>query len=64
MNPTKTQCTTVSKSRTAFLSHPHLFIYDVPFLCVTTLLKILGVTLENKFTIGQHLHSVSSSVAQ
>ena len=34
MNPSKTQCMIVSRSRTAFPSHPDLFIDDVPLpLC-------------------------------
>ena len=30
MNPTKTQCMTVSRSRTVFSLHPDFFIDDVP----------------------------------
>ena len=34
MNPTKTHCMTMSRSRTAFSPHPDLFIGDVPLsLC-------------------------------
>ena len=62
MNPTKTQCTTVSRSRTAFLPLPDLFIGDVPLtLCGS--FKILGVIFDNRFTFEQHLCLVSS-VAQ
>ena len=63
MNPTKNQCMTVSRSRTAFLPHPDLFIDDV-LLTLCDFFKILGVIFDNKFAFEQHHHSVSSSVAQ
>ena len=63
MNPTKTQCMIVSRSRSAFPPHPDLFIDDVP-LALCDSFKILGMILDSKFTFEQHLHSVSSSVAQ
>ena len=63
MNPTKAQCMSVSRSRTAFPPHPDLFIDDVP-LALCDSLKVPGVIFDNKFTFGQHLCSVSSSVAQ
>ena len=63
MNPTKTQCMTVSRSRTAFLSHPDLFIDDVP-LTMCDSFEILGVIFDSKVTFEQHLCSVSSSVVQ
>ena len=62
MNPTKTQCMTVSRSRTAFSPHPYLFIDDVP-LTLCDSFKILDVIFYNRFTFEQHFCSVSS-VAQ
>ena len=49
MNPTKTQCMIVSRSRTAFPPHLDLFISDVPLtLCAS--FKIIGVIFDDKFT--------------
>ena len=49
MNPTKTQCMSVSNSRTEFHPHPGLFIVDV-FLSVCDCFKIFVVILDNKLT--------------
>ena len=54
---------TVSRSRTAFPSHPDLFIDNVP-LTLCDSFKILGAIFDNKFTFEQHLRSISSSVAK
>ena len=41
MNPTKTQCMTVSRSRTAFPPHPDLFFDDVQLTVCDSFLRFL-----------------------
>ena len=49
MNPNKTQCTTVSRSRTAFLPHPDLFVDNVPLTLYRASNKKRSLRPENEF---------------
>ena len=63
LNANKTQSLIVSRSRTVYPNHSDLFINNV-VLTTCGSFKILGVLLDSKFTFEQHVHSISSSVAQ
>ena len=63
LNPNKTQSMTVSRSRTLNPRHPDLAIDNVS-LSTSDSFKILGVTLDSKFTFEKHIRSLSSSIAQ
>ena len=63
LNASKTQNMIVSRSRTLDPLHPDLYIDNVP-LATCDSFKILGVTLDSKFTFEKHVRNVSSSIAQ
>ena len=63
LNANKTQSMIVSRSRTVYPNHRDLFINNV-VLTTCGSFKILGVQFDSKFTFEQHVHSISSSVAQ
>lgn len=63
LNASKTQCMTISRSRTLYPDHPDLFINNIALTSCESF-KILGVLFDSKFTFEQHLRSVSSFVAQ
>ena len=63
LNPNKTQSMIVSRSRTLYPNHPD-FIINNAVLNTCESFKILVVLFDSKFTFEQHVHSVSSSVAQ
>ena len=63
LNANKTQSMIVSRSRTVYPNHRDLFINNVA-LTTCGSFKILGVLFDSKFTFEQHVHSISSSVAQ
>ena len=63
LNANKTQSMIVSRSRTLDPVHPNLLIDNTP-LTTCDSFKILGVTLDSKFTFEKHIRSVSSSIAQ
>ena len=52
----------VSRSRTQVFNHPDLSIEDVFYTCDS--FKILGIMFDRKFTLDQHIRTVSSTVAQ
>ena len=63
LNANKTQSMVVSRSRTEDPPHPDLLIDNIP-LTTCNSFKILGVTLDSKFTFEKHIRSMSSSIAQ
>ena len=63
LNVNKTQSMIISRSRTVDPPHPDLLINNAP-LTPCNSFKILGVTLDSKFTFEKHVRNISSSVAQ
>ena len=63
LNPSKTQCMIVGRSRTHLPLHPELYI-DGTVLGDSDSFKILGVTFDQKLTFEKHIRNVASSVSQ
>ena len=62
INPSKTKALVVSRSRTAVPGFPDLLLGGVVVDLVDDL-KILGVTIDKKFSFEKHLRSVAASAA-
>ena len=62
-NPAKTQSIIVSRSKTINPAHPVLSVCGQD-LTVSSHLKLLGVTLDDKLTLEKHIRVMSSSLAQ
>ena len=63
LNPSKTQCMIVGRSRTHLPLHPELFINGT-ILSDSDSFKILGLTFDKKLTYEKHIRNIASSVSQ
>ena len=63
LNPRKTQSITISRSMTPYTPHPPLTLCGID-LEVSSFLKLLGVTIDDKLTFEKHIRNISSSIAQ
>ena len=63
LNPIKTQSIIVSRSRTSVPVHPALNICGLP-IAVSSSIKLLGVTIDDKLTFEKHIRAITSSIAQ
>ena len=59
LNPSKTQCMMVSRSRTHLSLHPELCINET-VLSTSDSFKILGVTFDKKLTFEEHICNIAS----
>ena len=59
----KTQAITVSRSRTLFPEHSDLLLCGT-YIAVTSSLKLLGVTIDNKVTFEKHIRMLAFSISQ
>ena len=59
----KTQAITVSRSRTLFPEHSDLLLCGTS-IAVTSSLKLLGVTIDNKVTFEKHIRMLAFSISQ
>ena len=63
LNPSKTSCLIVSRSRTASPAHPQLSL-NGHILNNCNTIKLLGITFDSKLTFEEHIRKMSSSIAQ
>ena len=63
LNPTKTQCMLVGRSKTELPLHPKLHVNGA-VLSAGDSFKILGVIFDKKLTFEKHLRGIAASVLQ
>ena len=63
LNPRKTHSIIISRSRTPYPLHPPLTLCGLD-LEVSSSLKLLGVTIDDKLTFEKHVRNIASSIAQ
>ena len=63
LNPRKTHSIIISQSRTPNPPHPPLTLCGLD-LEVSSSLKFLGVTLDDKLAFEKHIRNIASSIAQ
>ena len=62
-NPHKTDSISIRQSRTPYLPQPPLTLCELD-LEVSSSLKLLGVTIDDKLTFEKHIRNIASSIAQ